>query len=1193
VTLIPAVSPLGRARLGALVAAVLMAAAPAHAVNVLTRQYDNNRTGANTSETTLTTGNVNSAGFGKLWQYPVDGQVYTQPLYVQGLSIGGATHNVVFFGTMHNTMYAYDADSGSTTPLWSVSLGTPVTLDGSQVGTNCGSYRDIFYELGILSTPVIDLATKTIYVESKTTGYVDKLHALDLSTGAEKMGGPVTISASLNGRSLNGQVANQRTSLVLANGEVYLGFGGYCDTGSYYGWYFAYSASNLAAAPIIFNAGYDGSAAPIWMAGSAAPVDASGNLYVMTGNGTFNANTGGQSYGESFLKLSPTLGVLDYFTPYNQAALTSADSDLGSAGPILVPGTTTILGGGKESMLYLTNTGNMGHYNSANNSQIMQSFKAGNGHIHGTPVYWNSPSGPLIYMMTEADAVKGYMFSGATLSTTPWTQSTVQAPTAPNSILMPGGFLTVSANGTSNGIVWDSMGLVNDANQGLTFGVLRAFNATNLTQELWNSQQNPGRDGNGILAKFVPPTVVNGKVYMPSFSKHVAVYGLLSGAATPAPTPTPTVPSSGNLALGKQAVGSDPCAMTEGGEKAVNGTVNGGNPDKFCSKQGGGLNLMVDLGGSYSVNSFTIRHAGAGGEAAALDTKDFNIQLSADLMSWTTVVTVTGNTQDVTTHPITAQNARYARLNVTTPTNNTDTAMRIYEFEVYGAGSTTPTPTNTPTPTSTPTPAATATSTATPNGTAVPIVSGSTYQVANLGSGKCVDAAGNATANGTIVDQRPCGSGLNQQWVFTATDSGYYQIATKSATGQVWDVTGGATATADSVLVELWQYGGGTNQQWQPVVVSGPYYHFVARHSGKCLDTPGASTADGVQLQQYTCNTTGAQYFSLSLVGSGPTPTATSTPTPTVTKTPTATSATPTATPTRTNTPTATATVPGTATIVNLSSAYNVNAAYSDGTTFSATGGADGVGSAYSSTLLGTSLTWSSTSFSFGSANQLNGVRNATVTLPSGQYATLMLLGTGVNGDQVSQTVKVNYSDGTSSTFTQTFSNWLNASQSVAGQSIALTTAYRNKSTGVKDNRAFNVFGYSFALDSSRVVSTLVLPATNNVVVLAATLRTSSGATATATATATRTPTATATTVSQTATATATATATPTPTTTGGLCAGVAAFQTCTAYANGSKVVFNNTLYHTIADVPNTRDCPPSSPFDPTNDNWWVNDGGC
>jgi hypothetical protein len=302
------------------------------------------------------------------------------------------------------------------------------------------------------------------------------------------------------------------------------------------------------------------------------------------------------------------------------------------------------------------------------------------------------------------------------------------------------------------------------------------------------------------------------------------------------------------------------------------------------------------------------------------------------------------------------------------------------------------------------------------------------------------------------------------------------------------------------------------------------------------------------------------------------TATATKTATATATKTPTAT-ATRTATATARNTPTATATA-NSGTAVALSSAFDVNAAYADGTTFSATGGTDGVGSAYSSTLLGGSMTWSSSTFTFGTANQLNGVRNATIALPSGRFGTLMLLGTGVNGDQAAQTVKVNYTDGTSSTFAQTFSNWLNASQSVTGQAIVSTMAYRNKSTGVKDSRAFNLYGYSFALTSTKTVSSLVLPANNNVVVLAVTLK-SAAATPTSTATPTKTATATATAVSS------------------GQCTGVAAFASCTAYASGAKVVFNNTLYQALVAVPSTRDCPPTSPYDPSSDNWWTNLGGC
>jgi alpha-glucosidase len=426
-------------------------------------------------------------------------------------------------------------------------------------------------------------------------------------------------------------------------------------------------------------------------------------------------------------------------------------------------------------------------------------------------------------------------------------------------------------------------------------------------------------------------------------------------------------------------------------------------------------------------------------------------------------------------------------------------------------------------------------------------VGGGYVTIINRNSGRALDVSGASTAAGAALIQYMDRNDTNQQWQVLDLGGGYSRIVSRLS-GLDADVTG--AATTDGAAVIQWPYGGGTNQQWQLVAVAAP------------------PTPTPVPTVTPTATATRTN-----------TPTATSTPTPTRTPTATSTSG---ATPTRTNTPTATATS-GTAMSVNLSPAFNVNAAYSDGTTFSATGGLDGVGSAYSSTLLGGSLSWSGTTFTLGAANVLNGVRNATITLPAGQYATLMLLGTGINGDQASRTIKVNYTDGTSSTFTQTFSNWLNASQNVAGQSIALTMAYRNKSTGVKDNRAFNLYGYSFALTSTKTVSSLLLPASNNVSVLAATLRTAAAATATAT------PGATATTARPTPTSTATAT----PTTGGGICAGVPAFATCTAYPNGSKVVFNNTLYHSIADVPATRDCAPSSPFDPSSDNWWVNDGGC
>jgi hypothetical protein len=491
------------------------------------------------------------------------------------------------------------------------------------------------------------------------------------------------------------------------------------------------------------------------------------------------------------------------------------------------------------------------------------------------------------------------------------------------------------------------------------------------------------------------------------------------------------------------------------------------------------------------------------------------------------------------------------------------------------------TPTATPTACTSCTATATATRTPTPTATATATVTPTPVPGSNLAQGKAITASS--------VQQTFAAANANDGSVTT-----YWEGAPGTYPNTLTVTLGGNAAIA-SVVVKLdpntvWStraqtiqvLGHNSSTSTFSSLVGATTYTFDPSANGNSVTIPVAATVSDVQLS-ITANSgaTGGQVAEFQVIAGGATATATFTATASATRTPTPTS-TPTATPTTgatatftataTRTATATATTASSGTIVTLP--FNVNAAYSDGTTFASTGGIDGAGSAYSSTLLGTTMSGSGTTFSFGATNALNGVRNATVTLPAGQYSTLLLLGTGVNGDQTSQTVRVNYTDGTSSTFTQTFSNWLNAGQSIAGQSIASTMAYRNKSTGVKDNRAFNLYGYSFALTSTKTVASLVLPATNNVTILAATLRTGAVATPTSTAT-------------------PTATATATPTTSAGICAGVPAFQSCTAYASGAKVVFGNALYHSVAPIPSTRDCPPNSPFDPSNDNWWINDGGC
>jgi hypothetical protein len=547
---------------------------PAHAgsnVNVLTQHNDNQRTGQNLNETTLNTSNVNVASFGKLFTRAADGQLYAQPLYVSNLAIPGkGTHNVVFVATTHNTVYAFDADDPAQgTPLWSVNLGPSIPVPDACFGYRYGPLHDIHIEVGIISTPVIDAGTGTMYVVAATkdgvstspncdpTVYHHTLHALDITTGLEKLGGPVRINATVAGTgpdsaggmiSLNNMQQQQRPAITLANGKIYIAFGSYADTDNYHGWILSYDPTTLAqngawtnepdvaTDPTNQPQPYEGG---IWQAGQGPQVDGSGNLYVSIGNGDFNGDTGGHDYGDSMVKLSPTLTVSDWFTPYNVANLNRYDTDLGCSGLLLIPGTNYLIGGGKQGVLYLVNTANMGHFNAAGDTQIPQSFQATVGHIHGAPIYWNGPNGPSIYVWSELDYLKMFHFNGTSVNTTPVT-SPFKVPNG-----MPGGFLSLSANGSTagSGIIWASHPLSGDANTATVPGMLEAYDASDVTRQLWTSEQNSARDGVGNFAKFAPPTVANGKVYLGTFSNQLNVYGLLNPPATNTPTNTPVGPT--------------------------------------------------------------------------------------------------------------------------------------------------------------------------------------------------------------------------------------------------------------------------------------------------------------------------------------------------------------------------------------------------------------------------------------------------------------------------------------------------------------------------------------------------------------------------------------------------------------------------------------------------------------------------
>ncbi len=472
---------------------------------------DLSRTGANLQEISLTPANVNVSGFGKLFSHTVDGKVYAQPLYVSGITVGGQTRNVVYVCTDSNSLYAFDADNGSVGALWHDNFGPPVP--NSDVGS-CG---DMAPQIGITGTPAIDKAGGTLYVDSKSKesgSYFHRLHAIDLATGAEKFSGPVVISASANGKNFNALRQHQRPGLVLLNGNVYIGYGSSCDTQTYYGWLLGYNATTLKQV-CVFNVCPGGSEGAIWSSGMAPAVDASGNIFVMTGNGTFDANSGGSDYGDCFIKLSTannTLSVLDWFCPSNQASLSSADKDLGSGGPLLIPGTSLVTGVGKEGVIYLINQNNMGHFSSSTNHDVQQfAGVSGTDRIGPSPVYWQGPSAQYLYFSTGGSKTKAFTFNGSKINTSPVAQS---SETQGN----PGG-LSISANGSSDGILW-----VVDSGSG---GTLRAYNAAGTLAELWNSQDNSSRDGLGTYVKFSSPTIANGKVYVGTSGKIVA-YGLLN-----------------------------------------------------------------------------------------------------------------------------------------------------------------------------------------------------------------------------------------------------------------------------------------------------------------------------------------------------------------------------------------------------------------------------------------------------------------------------------------------------------------------------------------------------------------------------------------------------------------------------------------------------------------------------------------
>jgi len=501
-------------------------------VDVITYHYDNGRSGQDLNETSLTLANVNSTQFGKKGEFTVDGKVDAQPLYLSQVTIGGQKKNVLYIATEHGSVYAFDADSISGTT--STFLWKTTTLGSGETTSDDRGCGQVSPEIGITATPVIDRARNAIYVVAMSKdvsgSYFQRLHALNLSTGAELFSGPQTITATYPGTGDNSSGGNvvfdpkqykERPGLLQINGTIYTTWSSHCDIRPYTSWVMAFNADTLAPTSVL-NLVPNGSEGGIWMAGTAPAADAAGNVFFIMGNGDFDTtlNAGGfpanGNCGNCFVKLSTSGGLklADYFTPHNTVAESNADQDFGSGGGILLMdltdsgGTTRHLsvGAGKDALIYVVDRDAMGKFN-ASTDQIYQEISGQlGGSVFSMPAFFNGT----VYYGAVGDALKAFPVASAKLASTPSSQSTHQFG-------YPGTTPSVSANGSANGIVWAI------ENSG---AILFAYDAADLTKELYDSNQAAGNRDHFSGNKFITPVVVNGKVYVGTPTS-VAVFGLL------------------------------------------------------------------------------------------------------------------------------------------------------------------------------------------------------------------------------------------------------------------------------------------------------------------------------------------------------------------------------------------------------------------------------------------------------------------------------------------------------------------------------------------------------------------------------------------------------------------------------------------------------------------------------------------
>ncbi len=685
-------------------------------VNVLTQHNDLARTGWNNQETKLNTSNVNTSSFGLLYSRSVDDQIFAQPLIVSGVNIPSVgTKNIVYVCTVNSTIYAFDADDSTVGAYWQVNYTPsgyrPPNANDMHPGLCGGYYHDFSSNIGIIGTPVIDIPSNTMYFVTKivstaagvednhawdgneygytTAGFYQYLHAVDLSTGAEKAGSPVNITATYAG-SGDGNVSGvitfdprrqfNRGGLVLSHGIVYIPFAAHCDWDPYHGWLLGYGAASLQQKVAYMSTPNDGRGG-IWMSGAAPAVDSLGNIYFSTGNGFDDGTTYtddpsvAANRGESVVKLTPNaldttltaLNISGYFTPSYYQQLNDGDLDF-SAQTLLVPNSNMLLTGCKSFNIYVLDKTNLGGFTSGGPDNVLQSFSvSSNVQMHSSFAYFGGAANQYVYQFSENSLLQSFKLGANSLGSP--VSGSVSGPTGAS-----GAYMSVSSNGSdpSSAILWIAHAVNGcNANQQLCPGIVRAVRADDVTTELWNSNIS-SVDNMGNFAKMTCPSIANGKVYVNSFSNQLLVYGLKTNSTC---NTFPNIASSVN-----NAAAVDSASSTASGSNAAN-AFDGSTATNWTAATSGiggadTANITVNLGAKYDICKVIIYWGSNFGTS-------FNIEGSNDGVNYTTISSVTNNSSSNSVIAFSTVSYQYIRM-IGVARESTTSGYVINEMEVYG-----------------------------------------------------------------------------------------------------------------------------------------------------------------------------------------------------------------------------------------------------------------------------------------------------------------------------------------------------------------------------------------------------------------------------------------------------------------------------------------------------------------------------